>query len=281
MLQHTWDRADQLTDPHHKVTVLARPHKTYIMPDMQHTSTGQLLFQPNNRDTAAGVFLPLTYVREWNPEATVIVYPSDHFVYPEDHFIENVHTAVRATEHWSDRIFTLGASPTRMEGDYGWIEKKRRLGWAEGTGIWSVESFKEKPSSGLRWSTTSSTWLWNTMVVVAKLNTLWEAGWDCFPDVMERFTALGKLIGTQREGTMLSTIYDDMPCKNFSADLLGRSIEHFGVIEMPNLLWSDWGRPGRIMETLKEIGKVPTFSTEHMIPHDLNQHVPNEVSRVG
>ena len=281
MLQHTWDRADRLTAPHQKITVFARLHQAIVYPNLQPSSTGQLIFQPNNRDTAVGVFFPLTYIRAWNPEATVIVYPSDHFVYPEDLFMKRVHAAVRATEHWSDRIIILGSTPTRMEADYGWVEKSGRLGWSSGSGLWSVGSFKEKPTSSLRWSTVDSGWLWNTMVVIAKLKTLWAAGWRCFPEVMERFTALGEVIGTQQEGAMLETIYDDMPCRNYSSDLLGQSIEHLGVMEMHDVLWSDWGRPEWIIDALKDIGRMPSFPIETVASPALTHHVRNGALKVG
>ncbi len=281
MLQHTWDRADQLTAPHQKLTVLDRTHQDIVCPMVQPCKAGRFVFQPRNRDTAAGVFLPLTYVRSWNPAATVIIYPSDHFIYPEELFMNNVWAAVRATEQWSHRIFLLGAAPTGMELDYGWIEKRERLGWANGAELWSVGSFKEKPPTAPRWSILENGWLWNTMIVVAKLEALWDVGWQCFPSLMERFTALGKVIGTPRESATLDALYTDMPLQNFSAELLGQAVERLGVMEMHNVLWSDWGRPERIVDTLRNIGKVPCFPIELFASHNSNGHFHKDVMEIG
>lgn len=267
MLQHTLDRADRLTRENQKVTVMANSHKSMLGRKGHPNSKGRFIFQPENRGTAAGVFFPLTYIRSINKDATVIVYPADHFIFPEWEFMNNVKAAVRATEHWSDRIFLLGASPTRMEPDYGWIEKRNRMGWTSGIELHSVQAFEEKPSSRLRWSNLAGGYLWNTMIVVAKLDTLWSAGWQCFPAIMERFSALSEAIDTPREGTILEAIYEDMPDQNFSSDFLEIAVEQLAVMELQNVLWCDWGRPERIQETLNSIGKKRPFSIKSPAVH--------------
>lgn len=281
MLQHTWDRADLLTHPFQKVTVLAPTHQAFVWPETQPVTAGRFVFQPKNRNTAAGVFLPLTYVRSWNPEATVIVYPSDHFIFPEELFADRVRDAVHATERWVDRIFLLGATPKKWEVEYGWIERGSRLGWENGHALWSVESFREKRSTPPIGASSQSRWLWNTMVVVAKLETLWDVGWKCFPQLMERFTTLGEVIGTQRESAMLDVLYEDMPSHNFSSYLLEQAVEHLGVIEMSNVLWSDWGRPERIADTLKDIGITPRLPMENFALNQLNSHILKDAMKAG
>lgn len=265
MLQHTLDRADRLTPENHKVTVMAQSHRSILGHKGHLCSKGRILFQPENRGTAAGIFLPLTHIRSMNKDATVIVYPSDHFIFPEGLLLNKVAAAVRATEHWNDRIFLFGAMPTRMEADYGWIEKGNRMGWASGTELHSVRAFEEKPSSRLRWSNLAGGYLWNTMIMVAKLNTLWSVGWQCFPALMERFSVLSDAINTLREGAILEAIYQDMPNLNFSSELLEQAVEQLGVLELQNVLWEDWGRPERIVDTLKSIGKDPSFPVDNLV----------------
>lgn len=80
MFQHTLDRAQQVSFPDHTVTVIARSHGEYALPQFGHRASGIVLIQPENRDTAAGIFLPLTYIRTRSPHAIVSIYPSDHFI---------------------------------------------------------------------------------------------------------------------------------------------------------------------------------------------------------
>jgi mannose-1-phosphate guanylyltransferase len=79
---------------------------------------------------------------------------------------------------------------------------------------------------------------------------------------MERFEQLGDSIGTPAEESVLQTIYDDMPTRDFSRDVLQPLSRQLGIIELEKVLWSDWGRPERILETLQAVGISPTFPTE-------------------
>ena len=121
MFQHTLDRAAKLTPPDRIVTVAAYRHCRKALAQLDGRGNSTILFQPANRDTAAGVFLPLTYIRARSPKATVVLYPSDHFVYPEARLLDAVRHAVRIAESQPDRLVMLGVAPDRLELDYGWI----------------------------------------------------------------------------------------------------------------------------------------------------------------
>lgn len=259
MLQHTWSRADQLTLPEQKVTVVARHHAAEISAQMMEGACGQVISQPHNCDTAAGIFLPLTYIRSWDPQATVIIYPSDHFVFPENRFVETVRAAIGAAAIMSNRIMLLGVRPTCLELEYGWIEPGVPLGWSRGSRVHQVQAFLEKPDALRALAALSAGALWNTFVLAAKVETLWQLGWQHLSEVMKRFEVLGHAIGTSSEKHTLEMIYEDMPKRNFSSDLLQCIPERVGVLEMQDVMWSDWGHPARIRETLRAIDKEPAF----------------------
>ena len=93
----------------------------------------------------------------------------------------------------------------------------------------------------------------------AKVERLWTLGWQCLPDMMPLFERLSRAIGGPEEGRALKAIYRDMPAKNFSSDLLQRVPETLAVVELTGMLWSDWGKPERITETLRRIVRRPAF----------------------
>ena len=274
LLQHTLDRAARLAPAERSVLVVAQTHRQEAMAQLNGRGVGTLLFQPANRDTAAGVFLPLTYVQARNPLATVVIYPSDHFVYPEEQFLDTVRDAVLAAERLRNRIVLLGVAPDRLELDYGWILPGKRLALAGRQPVQTVQRFLEKPTAQQADEALSSQALWNTMVMTAKVDTLWQLGWQCFPDLMERFERLGCAIGTQDEGRVLDAIYHNMPARNFSSDLLQQVSDRVAVTELTNALWSDWGRPERIADALHRIDRTPAFPLEALgspfapIPHE-------------
>jgi mannose-1-phosphate guanylyltransferase len=90
LFQHTLGRADRLTAADHKMIVIARSHACEAWPQLGQRPSGTVILQPADRDTSAEIFLPVTYVAARDPQATVVIYPSDHFVYPEQHFLYSV-----------------------------------------------------------------------------------------------------------------------------------------------------------------------------------------------
>ena len=259
MFQHTLDRADLLSRPDRKVTVIAQSHCGEALPQLAGHQAGTLLFQPANRDTAAGVFLALTHVRARVPEATVVIYPSDHFVYPEDNFVGVVQRAVRAANHLKERVFLLAVSPDSPEEQYGWIQVGPNLGRADGSPVRAVKTFVEKPSSRMAGAMMASGALWNTLILAARVRTLWALGWRYFPEMMSLFERYTEVIGTCKEEAVLKAVYKVMPARNFSSHLLASIPQQITVIELSDVIWSDWGKPERIVHTLDRIGKYPAF----------------------
>ena len=259
MFQHTLDRASKLTPPNRIVTVVAQSHRREALAQLDGTGGSTMLFQPANRDTAAGVFLPLTYIRARTPQATVVLYPSDHFVYPEDRFLEVVRHAVRIAESRLDQVVMLGAAPDRLELDYGWIQPDQSTAAIMDTPVRAVRSFLEKPDTAQADVALRGGALWNTLVFAANVDLLWRLGWQCFPEMMPFFESLGEAIGGPEEGRVLESIYRDIPVKNFSSDLLQHVPEQLAVVELTGVLWNDWGKPERIAETLRRIDRRPAF----------------------
>ncbi|HET8721522.1 MAG TPA: sugar phosphate nucleotidyltransferase, partial [Nitrospira sp.] len=95
MFQHTLDRAAELTPWERVVVVAARDHQEEVWSQLDGRPVGMVLLQPKNLDTAAGVFLPLTFILARDSQAMVMIYPSDHFIYPEDRFAAVAAHAVR------------------------------------------------------------------------------------------------------------------------------------------------------------------------------------------
>jgi mannose-1-phosphate guanylyltransferase len=122
MFQHTLDRAVQIVPAERLFAVVAREHRQEAFQQLDRRTIGALILQSVHQRTAASVFLPLTYVRERDPEATVVILPSDHFVYPEARFLSLVQRSVALSRSLSDRLILLGVAPDRLELDYGWIQ---------------------------------------------------------------------------------------------------------------------------------------------------------------
>ncbi len=259
MFEHALDRATRITSPKRTVVVAARHHRHEMLDHPCAYRINRLIEQPINRDTAAGIFLPLSYVRARNPEALVVIQPSDHFIYPEQRFLEAVRQSLASAEAMPDRLLLFGVQPDRLETEYGWICRGDQLNGSSTIPVYAVSSFLEKPGRAQADATLRSGGLWNTLILTATVDALWQAGWTCFPDMMPRFERLCSAWNTPEELAVLEDVYRDMPTHNFSSHLLQQIPDRVAVMELTNVLWSDWGKPERIAETIRRIGKTPAF----------------------
>jgi len=266
MLQHTLDRAEHLSPQDKQITVITRPYLGMAQLQIGDRAGCGLIEQPSNRDTAAGIFLPLAHVMARDPDATVVIYPSDHFIYPERPFLEAVQSAAQVAEQMPDYLVLLGAQPDRAEREYGWIEPDAELDMGCRYKVRSIGSFVEKPSRTAAERCFAAGGLWNTMVIAAKLRALWQLGRRYFPALVALFDKLREAIGGPHEKQVLEDIYRDVPAFNFSSQLLARAMDRSVVVTLHSVLWCDWGSPERIVETLRRIGRQPAFPMKCLEP---------------
>jgi mannose-1-phosphate guanylyltransferase len=259
MLRHTLLRADMLSPRNRQCIVIAEEHKGEALPQLEDRWPGGIILQPRNRDTFPGIFLPLTHVFARDSNATVIFFPSDHFIFPRENFGRLVRDAVRVVEELPHKLLLLGASPDRPEPDYGWIWPGSTVGNSGGHPVAEIKRFLEKPSQTKAADAMACGGLWNTLILAGKARTLWRLGHDFFPEIMQYFERLYNAIGSSRETGELRSIYEVMPSCNFSYDFLTQAIDNICVLPMKDVEWSDWGRKERIHETLVRFGKKPNF----------------------
>jgi mannose-1-phosphate guanylyltransferase len=259
MLQHTWDRADHISGPKNKVTIIDQSHDREILNQLEVYSGGKIIRQPRNCDTAVGIFLGLAYVDTWDPDATVTLFPSDHFIFPQKTFNTIVRGAMTAAERLTDQVIVLGASPDAPESEYGWVAPGLPLAWSQGYRVRSVAKFFEKPDQKVCEKLYDTGGLWNTMIVTAKVRTLWKLGEYWCPEVMERLRRFRKTIGSPEEYQTLESLYKTMPIRNFSRHLLEKIVDKLAIIELRGVVWSDWGQPKRICDTLCALDIEPSF----------------------
>lgn len=271
MLQHTVDRARALVPDNYITTVIGHNHRVFLQAEGNRPLPGKVLEQPRRKETGPGLFLPLTYVMAENPEASVIVFPSDQYIAPEGLFLQKVSRAARLSQTFEDCLILLGAVPDRCETDYGWITTRANSlplrGFADAK---RIEAFIEKPCSATAEACLLSGAYWNTMVMAVKARTLWQMGWQLLPAMMRGFDSLRQVLIAVRDGRAdpqmvdIATqhLYRKLAPADFSRCILGKVTDRLLVLPLSDVEWSDWGRPSRIVESLNQTGKVPRFLRE-------------------
>lgn len=256
IFQQTLDRAELLSAPECRVTVIARQHYLKTLQQVGIHRPGKLVAEPFDQGTAAEVFLGLAHVCTNNPQATVLLLPCDHIVYPEDEFVRAAQAGIRAVELLNDHLVLLAVASDGMVPFYGSIEPGREYGWIANYHVRSVEAFSGRPDSN------KSGTLNNTSILVAKAETLWKMGCDCVPEIMRPLERYRAAIGTDLERAVLEEVYERMPSRNFFAHVLQSSPERVAVIETSGVQWCDWSELRRMAATVHEIEEESVHEIE-------------------
>jgi mannose-1-phosphate guanylyltransferase len=258
LLDQTLDRVSLLVSPWRTALVSLRRHRRYLA-DTAMRPGMTVLPQPYNRGTAPGIMLPVHWIAGRDRDATVAIFPSDHFVAHEQRFIAHVRDAVAFVEQHPSRIVLIGIEPTEPESEYGWIAPGAPVGRVGLTTVMGVEGFVEKPSPPVARACLEAGALWNTFVVVARVSTLIDVERQLLPLLHAPLAAVAPLLGTSRGVTALRRAYAGMPNVNFSSAVLERCAPILVVTRLRDTLWCDWGSPRRVVRTLRQMGHQPDW----------------------
>jgi mannose-1-phosphate guanylyltransferase len=268
MLEHTVDRAASLAASDRVLTVIGKDHARYLDEMTERGLPGRVLQEPEGRGTGPGVFFPLAYIMAEDPESTMFVFPSDHFVYPEQSFLEEAERLACVAERYQDRVVLLAAPADRPETEYGWIEPGASLPYGDGAQI--VSGFVEKPAPAEAERYYRRGCYWNTMIMAAKAKTFWALGNLFMPAIMRKFEKLRERISEIMQGSIapeleqvaLMDAYRGLESGNFSRELLQRGPEWSVVVPMNDVKWSDWGNPARVAADLSYLKSAPESLTK-------------------
>ena len=264
LLDQTLDRVALVVPRSRTAVVTLRSHSRYFFRQFAASGSPHVLVQPDDRGTAAGILFPAQWVAWRDPEATVAIFPSDHFVLEEAALMDHVARVAAWVDEHPDRLVLLGAQATGPEIEYGWIEPGRPLAPETPVRIWEIRRFWEKPSEDMARICLEAGCLWNTFIIVGKARTLVRAGHEALPEVAERLAQIGRFRGTEHEGWAVQQAYALMPRANFSRSILEPAPPCLAVSQLPGVTWSDLGSPRRVLQVLRKLGMAPSWAQESM-----------------
>jgi mannose-1-phosphate guanylyltransferase len=244
LLQTTIERAMLLTS-RDRISVVVTAHQAHVAREQLASYPGvELVVQPRNLDTAAGILLPLARLLARTASARIVFLPSDHYIADPAPMIEALRSTTQRALGW--RVTMIGVKPTGPEVEYGWIQPGRQIAHTTGH---EIARFQEKPDARVAEELWRRGGLWNTFIQTAPLHTFWQLAHQYLPIHAELLERYAVAVGTPEEDAMLQAAYDSMPAASFSRDVLAHA-EDLAVIPVEGTGWSDWGSPQRVFASL-------------------------------
>ena len=251
LLDQITHRVSLLVPEDQTLTVVTQTHERFYQSLLRSRSKAGLLVQPKNKGTAAAIILGLLRVSQLSPNATVAIFPSDHYISDDVRFMLHVESAFSEAQRHSQMIVLLGIEPTNPEVEYGWIEPDAPPSNQPPQEFSRVRRFWEKPGARKAKELMFKGWLWNSFVMVGRANAFLELTSRSLPQLHETLSGIVSKLGTSEEADALHNVYSSIQPANFSSEVLAVSPEHLLVSRVAEVDWCDLGEPSRAMSAIK------------------------------
>ena len=241
LLQQTYERFLGIAPPERIVVVTNDRYRDQVAAQLPDLRAGNILCEPSRNNTAPSVAYTALYVRALDPEATLVVAPSDHVILREAEFLEAVRegAAFAKTHHG---LVTLGIEPTRPDTGYGYIEYAATA--TEGR-VHAVAAFREKPDAETaEGDLARGGFVWNAGIFIWTVADVLEAYRRHSPQILEVLTAEADCYGTSRQEGFIAEAYPQTERISVDYAILERARN---VYTIPvDIGWSDLGTWGSL-----------------------------------
>ena len=267
LLQQTFDRFVKICPPENIYIVTSAEYKDVTLQQLPNINEEQVLLEPARRNTAPCIAYANFRIQQINPNAKIIVAPSDHLILNELDFVETLNNSLNFVDE-NDTLLTLGIKPSRPDTGYGYIQIDSDLPVSKkDSGIQKVKTFTEKPNLELaEFFMDSGEFYWNSGIFIWSLNTIQEAFKEHLPDIYYLFNDEADAFNTKEESKVISNIYSI--CKNISID--------YGIMEKASNVyvlgcefgWSDLGTWTSLFEHTPKSDDNNAISSKNIMLYD-------------
>lgn len=249
LLQQTFERFLPLCPVDQIYIVTNGQYKDLVLEQLPEIGSDQVLLEPSRRNTAPCIAYANHKIKLRDPNARVIVAPSDHLVVKANAFVETIEKALDQAEA-SGNLVTLGVKPSRPDTGYGYIQFTDEPK-AVAPEVKRVKTFTEKPDIELaREFIKSGDFYWNSGIFVWTLPAIMDAFRTYLPEVDELFDGATPYLNTKEEAERIANVYT--VCESISIDYgIMEKAQNVNVV-LSDFGWSDLGTWGSLFTHIKK-----------------------------
>ena len=236
LIRWTYERYAAFIPAENIFVVTSAEYCDIVKSQIPEMSYDNILAEPSRKNTAPCVAYISFKLLQKDPEASLIVAPSDHLILDHENFLKITNQALEFAEHIKSLV-TLGIKPSHPNTGYGYIQHEPM---AVADGIYQVKTFTEKPNLELaKTFLASGDFLWNAGIFVWKVKNVVKAFEIHQPEMYELFDGEKEHFNTKTETEAINRIYP--LCTNVSIDIaIMEKADNVYVIPS-SFGWSDLG----------------------------------------
>lgn len=232
LLQVTVERFEDVCPPENIFIVTNEDYYDLVREQLPFCTDDQILLEPVGKNTAPCIAYAAYKIASKNPDAKLVVCPSDHIILKEDTYLKIVKKALKEIEK-QDALITLGIKPTRPDTGYGYINFKQSDQLTK-----KVIEFKEKPSlETAKTYLKEGTYVWNAGIFVWSAHQIIKSFKKYVPEIDALFSK-GSYY-SKDEKAFIAHIYPSCPAISIDYAIL-ENASNVEVI-LSDIGWSDLG----------------------------------------
>lgn len=244
LIQKTFGRLSKLIPAENILILTNERYNDIVLQQLPQVKQEQVLLEPAMRNTAPCILYASLKIQKENPDAVMVVAPSDHWIEDEDAFVSNLKSCFGFCGE-NDALMTLGIQPTYPNTGFGYIEYDQ----SDSNTIKKVKQFREKPDFETAKSfLASGNFLWNGGIFIWSAKSVTKA-FTAFQPVMDALFREGvPVYNTGAEKSFIDTNYG--LAENISIDYaIMEKAENVYVLPA-TFDWNDLGTWGSLHEKL-------------------------------
>lgn len=244
LIQKTFSRLSKIVPAENILVLTNERYNDIVLSQLPLIKQEQVLLEPAMRNTAPCILYATLKIKKQNPNAVMVVAPSDHWIEDEQSFADNLKACFDFSAQ-EDALLTLGIQPTFPNIGFGYIEFDK----SDQNPIKKVNQFREKPNyETAKQFLASGNFLWNGGIFIWSVQAILSAFEKFQPQMTALFEKGNASYNTSSESEFINENYAD--AENVSID--------YAVMEKANNVfvlpatfdWNDLGTWGSLHDKL-------------------------------
>ena len=275
LLQKTFSRLEQLIPAENILILTNERYNDLVMEQLPMVQSEQILLEPAMRNTAPCILYATLKIQKMNPDALVVVAPSDHWIENENLFIEDLQTAFDFCEN-ENALMTLGIQPTYPNTGFGYIEYDKQ----DASQVKKVKQFREKPDyETAKLFLNSGNFLWNGGIFIWSVQSVLEAFENFQPQLLALFSEGIPVYNTADENDF---ILENYPlAANISVDYAVMEFATNVYVLPARFDWNDLGTWGSLHEKLpKDLQENAVVNSKVILENAANNIIRTDAKKL-